>query len=89
MRKRNSVCWILLGLVIAAPLAFAEEQASISRLPPLPQPLDPILQDMFDKRRAMGGAVINLSPRAMPRNSPERPEPWHLRSDLRRVRPAA
>ena len=61
MRKRNSVCWILLGLVIAAPLAFAGEQASISRLPPLPQPLDPILQDMFDKRRAMGGAVINLT----------------------------
>jgi hypothetical protein len=61
MGKWNSVCWILLGLVIAAPLAFAEEQASISRLPPLPQPLDPILQDMFDKRRAMGGAVINLT----------------------------
>src|SRR5215469_7817456 len=60
MRKRNSVCWALLGLVIAAPFAFAEEQASISRLPPLPQPLDPILQDMFDKRRAMGGAIINL-----------------------------
>ena len=37
-----------------------EEQASVSRLPPLPQPLDPILQDIFDKRRAMGGAVINL-----------------------------
>lgn len=90
MRKRNSVCWILLGLVIAAPLAFAEEQASISRLPPLPQPLDPILQDMFDKRRAMGGAVINLTlTTGHARNSPERPAVWHLRSDLRRVRPAA
>jgi alkylhydroperoxidase family enzyme len=33
----------------------------VSRLPPLPQPLDPILQDMFDKRRAQGGAVINLT----------------------------
>jgi len=61
MRKRNSACCMLLGLVIAVPFAFAEEQASISRLPPLPQPLDPILQDIFDKRRAMGGAVINLS----------------------------
>jgi alkylhydroperoxidase family enzyme len=61
MRKRNSACCMLLGLVIAAPFAFAQEQASVSRLPPLPQPLDPILQDMFDKRRAMGGAVINLS----------------------------
>jgi len=51
---------VLLSLVPAAPFAFAEEQASISRLPPLPQPLDPILQDMFDKSRAMGGAIINL-----------------------------
>jgi alkylhydroperoxidase family enzyme len=32
----------------------------VSRLPPLPQPLDPVLQEMFDKRRTMGGAVINL-----------------------------
>jgi 4-carboxymuconolactone decarboxylase len=61
MRKRNVMCCGLLGLVIAASFAFAEEQASISRLPPLPQPLDPILQDMFDKRRAMGGAIINLN----------------------------
>lgn len=54
-------CYVLLGLLIAAPFASAEQQAQISRLPPLPQPLDPILQDMFEKRRAMGGAVINLS----------------------------
>jgi len=61
MSVRNFVCCVLLSLVIAAPFAFAEEQGSISRLPPLPQPLDPILQDMFDKRRAMGGAIINLT----------------------------
>jgi alkylhydroperoxidase family enzyme len=36
------------------------EQRQISRLPPLPQPLDPILQEMFDKRRAQGAAIINL-----------------------------
>jgi alkylhydroperoxidase family enzyme len=36
------------------------EQQKVSRLPPLPQPLDPILQEMFEKRRAAGGAVINL-----------------------------
>lgn len=36
------------------------EQQKISRLPPLPQPLDPILQEMFDKRRTQGGAIINL-----------------------------
>jgi len=36
------------------------EQQKVSRLPPLPQPLDPIMQEMFDKRRAQGGAIINL-----------------------------
>src|SRR5215471_12276783 len=61
MRKLSSLCCGLLTLVVAAPFAFAQEQAPISRLPPLPQPLDPILQDMFDKRRAMGGAIINLT----------------------------
>jgi 4-carboxymuconolactone decarboxylase len=61
MCKRKTTCCMLLGLFMAAPFAFAEEQAQISRLPPLPQPLDPILQDMFDKRRAMGGAIINLT----------------------------
>lgn len=61
MRVRTYVCCVLLGLVAAAPFAFAEEQASASRLPPLAQPLDPILQDMFDKRRALGGAIINLT----------------------------
>ena len=35
-------------------------QAQVSRLPPLSQPLDPVMQEMFDKRRAMGGAIINL-----------------------------
>jgi 4-carboxymuconolactone decarboxylase len=61
MRKRDFIGGVLLGLVIAAPLALAQEQAAVSRLPPLPHPLDPILQDMFDKRRAMGGAVVNLT----------------------------
>ena len=61
MRVQTYVCCVLLGLVAAAPFAFAEEQASASRLPPLAQPLDPILQDMFDKRRALGGAIINLT----------------------------
>jgi hypothetical protein len=52
MRKWTVTCCVLLGLVIAAPFAVAEEQAAVSRLPPLPEPLDPILQEMFDKRRA-------------------------------------
>ena len=37
------------------------EQQKVSRLPPLPQPLDPIMQEMFDDSRAKGGAVINLN----------------------------
>jgi alkylhydroperoxidase family enzyme len=36
------------------------EEQKVSRLPPLPQPLDPILQEMFAKRRAQGGDIINL-----------------------------
>jgi alkylhydroperoxidase family enzyme len=53
------------GLMLTSPLHAQQnvpvEQQKVSRLPPLPQPLDPILQEMFDKRRAQGGAVINLS----------------------------
>lgn len=36
------------------------EQQKVSRLPPLPQPLDPLLQEMFDARCTQGGAIINL-----------------------------
>jgi 4-carboxymuconolactone decarboxylase len=56
---RRSVMMGVLGLLLVGPLA-AQEQQQVSRLPPLPQPLDPIMQEMFDKRRAMGGAIINL-----------------------------
>lgn len=63
---------LLLGLVIAMPVASAQdgqkssqkqypENKQVSRLPALTEPLDPMVKDMFDKRRAMGGAVINLS----------------------------
>jgi alkylhydroperoxidase family enzyme len=55
---------LMLAFGAAAPLNAQQttpvEQQKVSRLPPLPQPLDPVLQDMFDKRRAQGGAVINL-----------------------------
>ena len=61
MGKWSVVCSILLALFVTAPASAAEEQQQVSRLPPLPQPLDPILQEMFAKRRAMGGAVINLT----------------------------
>jgi alkylhydroperoxidase family enzyme len=50
---------VLVGTVNAQQNVPVEEQ-KVSRLPPLPQPLDPILQEMFNKRRAQGGAIINL-----------------------------
>jgi alkylhydroperoxidase family enzyme len=59
MRKSVLAAAAMLGLVLAGPLQ-AQEGQKVSRLPPLPQPLDPILQDMFDKRHAQGGAIINL-----------------------------
>ena len=61
MRKFILLCAAVLSLAAAGPLHAQEGQQQVSRLPPLPQPLDPILQDMFDKRRAQGGAIINLS----------------------------
>jgi len=59
MRKTRMIAAALLGLLLAEPLA-AQDYPKVSRLPPLPQPLDPVMQEMFDKRRAMGGAIINL-----------------------------
>ena len=62
MRRSISSCLIgaaLLSLSVVGPL-HAQEGQKVSRLPPLPQPLDPILQEMFAKRRAAGGAIINL-----------------------------
>jgi alkylhydroperoxidase family enzyme len=68
--------WIMIGTAVAAFAASGAllaqdakqqqeqkapaEQRQVSRLPPLPQPLDPILQEMFAKRRAQGGDIINL-----------------------------
>jgi alkylhydroperoxidase family enzyme len=60
----TSAAVTLLTLTFVAPLHAQQnvpvEQQKVSRLPPLPQPLDPVLQQMFDKRHAQGGAVINL-----------------------------
>ena len=36
------------------------EHQKVSRLPPLPKPLDPVMQEIFDNSRARGGSVINL-----------------------------
>ena len=57
--RKTTIGWTLLGLLLAGPVA-AEEFPKVSRLPALKEPFDPILQEMFDKRRTMGGAVINL-----------------------------
>ena len=59
MRKTTMIGWVLLGALLAAPLG-AEEFPKVSRLPPLPQPLDPIMQEMQKQRRAMGAELINL-----------------------------
>jgi alkylhydroperoxidase family enzyme len=64
MRKATLIVAILVMPTLAIPLHAQQnvpiEQQKVSRLPPLPQPLDPILQEMFDKRRARGGDIINL-----------------------------
>jgi alkylhydroperoxidase family enzyme len=61
MRKSTMLCVALLSLFFSDLVPAAEEQQQVSRLPPLPQPLDPLLQEMFNKRHAMGGAIINLT----------------------------
>jgi alkylhydroperoxidase family enzyme len=62
MLKWTAVFFVFVSLVVGAPFASAQQSTTqVSRLPPLPRPLDPILQDMFDKRVARGGAVINLA----------------------------
>ncbi len=59
MRKISLIGAALLLLALAGS-PHAQEGQQVSRLPPLPQPLDPILQQMFEKRTAQGGAIINL-----------------------------
>jgi alkylhydroperoxidase family enzyme len=64
MRKSVFIVLAIVAFALAAPLHAQQsvpvEEQKVSRLPPLPQPLDPALKQMFDKRRAQGGAVINL-----------------------------
>jgi alkylhydroperoxidase family enzyme len=69
MRKVIVICAAMLSLGLSGPSLGQQppqnqqvplEQQKVSRLPPLPQPLDPILAEMFAKRRAAGGAIINL-----------------------------
>ena len=57
--RKTMFGWALLGVLLAGSAA-AEEFPKVSRLPPLPQPLDPIMQEMQKQRRAMGAELINL-----------------------------
>jgi alkylhydroperoxidase family enzyme len=52
---------VLLSTMLAGPISAADVQQQVSRLPGLTLPLDPTIKQMFDKRDAAGGAVINLS----------------------------
>ncbi len=61
MRKSLFLCVAAAGIVLAGPISAVDVNQKVSRLPPLPQPLDPILQKMFERRAGAGGAVINLS----------------------------
>ena len=61
MRKSMMLCFALLSVLLAGPISAADVQQKVSRLPALTLPLDPIIKQMFDRRDAMGGAVINLS----------------------------
>jgi alkylhydroperoxidase family enzyme len=61
MSKSTMLCFALLSVLLASPISAGVEQQKVSRLPALPQPLDPSLKERFDKRHAMGGAVINLT----------------------------
>jgi len=55
---RSVIAAMLLAVVLAVPAAT--QDAAVSRLPPLPDPGDPYLKDMFAKIRAKGGQPLNI-----------------------------
>jgi AhpD family alkylhydroperoxidase len=59
---RSIIAAVLLTLMLAAPAATqtAALTTSVSRLPPLPDPSDPYLKEMFAKIRAKGGQPLNI-----------------------------
>ena len=64
MHIPTSLRALLIGLLIAIPVASAQEykeNRQVSRLPALKEPLDPLVKEGFDKRKTLGGAIINLS----------------------------
>jgi alkylhydroperoxidase family enzyme len=52
---------LLSGSASAGMTEDYKENKQVSRLPALTEPFDPIVKEMFDRRKALGGSVINLS----------------------------
>jgi AhpD family alkylhydroperoxidase len=58
MRKSTLAAGILLAAALAIPIRA--QDAAVSRLPPLPDPSDPYLKEVFAKIRAKGGQPLNI-----------------------------
>jgi alkylhydroperoxidase family enzyme len=56
----RSILYLAVLLTALAAIPIRAEEASVSRLPPLPDPSDPYLQAMFAKIRAKGGQPLNI-----------------------------
>lgn len=58
MRTRAFYAGFLLAVLVAIPIRA--EDGPVSRLPAMPDPTDPFLQEMFAKVRAKGGQPLNI-----------------------------
>lgn len=61
-----------------------DPHVKVSRLPPLPQPLDPIVAELFDNTRKRGGHILNLhkvTGHAPKLTAAKRPFTYALRND--------
>jgi alkylhydroperoxidase family enzyme len=61
-----------------------DPHVKVSRLPPLPQPLDPIVAELFENTRKRGGHILNLhkvTGHAPKLTSAKRPFTYALRND--------
>lgn len=63
MRISILIAGLLAASCFILPIRAADSPVlhqKVSRLPPLPEPLDPLFQQMVDERAAKGGDVLNL-----------------------------
>jgi len=61
-----------------------DPHVKVSRLPPLPQPLDPVVAELFENTRKRGGHILNLhkvTGHAPKLTSAKRPFTYALRND--------